>query len=282
MDNHGLKYNTIAVHINALSACLPLVEGAPLGTRTLVTRWLRGYKAINPPRQLTVPPWDLAIVLAALRENPFEPLEKASLKYLTFKAIFLLAVTSVRRVSELQALTSGPPFCTINPRSILLRVNASFCPKTATEIALKGVIELHSFPRKVRTDNDRELRKNCPVRALTLYIERTKSVRKDPQLFVAYGDNAKGRAVSKQTMSRWVSQTIRETYEIMGRDPPARRNPHTTRGVASSWAEMARAGLVAICQAATWSQSLTFAKFYRLDFSGSSLTAPILQLAHSQ
>ena len=75
---------------------------------------------MNPPRRNLVPSWDLAIVLAALREYPYEPLEDAPLQHLTLKAIFLLAITSVRRVSELQALCAQPPFVLVNPRSIIL------------------------------------------------------------------------------------------------------------------------------------------------------------------
>ena len=65
----------------------------------------------------------------------------------------------------------------------------------------------------------------------------------------------------------------------MGQDPPIKANAHTTRGVAASWAEFASAGLPNICQAATWSNTLTFARFYRLDFAGSSFAADVLGVA---
>ena len=65
----------------------------------------------------------------------------------------------------------------------------------------------------------------------------------------------------------------------MGRDPPVKTNVHSTRGVAASWAEIVSAGLPAICEAGTWSNSLTFAKFYRLDFAGTDVANHILEAA---
>ena len=129
---------------------------------------------------------------------------------------------------------------------------------------------------------DREYRKNCPVRAVTVYLERTRKTRKDMQFFVAFGDNRVGRAVCKQTLARWMSTVICDAYRIMGRVDPVKTNPHTTRGVATSWAEMARAGLAVICEAATWTRQLTFAKHYRLDFSKGNMAIPLLTLAHQQ
>ena len=42
-----------------------------------------------------------------LQKQPFEPLSKASLKHITFKLIFLMAISTFRRCSDLQSLTIG-------------------------------------------------------------------------------------------------------------------------------------------------------------------------------
>jgi hypothetical protein len=49
--------------------------------------------------------WDLDAVLAALAKPPFEPLESASLKLLYIQVAFLVAITSMKRVGELHALS---------------------------------------------------------------------------------------------------------------------------------------------------------------------------------
>ena len=56
-----------------------------------------------------VPAWDLFLVLSHLRQAPYEPLNKLSLKWLTLKIVFLIALATGRRCSEIHTL-SGLPF----------------------------------------------------------------------------------------------------------------------------------------------------------------------------
>ena len=62
------------------------------------------FMKLQRPRTTPVlPQWDLGIVLEALNKLPCEPLRKASLKHLTLNTVFLLAMASAGRRSELQA-----------------------------------------------------------------------------------------------------------------------------------------------------------------------------------
>jgi integrase len=49
--------------------------------------------------------WDLSLVLRAIMEEPFEPIERASLKNITLKMVFLVALATAQRRSELHALS---------------------------------------------------------------------------------------------------------------------------------------------------------------------------------
>ena len=60
----------------------------------------RMWRLHNFWRALETPPWDLELVLEALQRDPFESLESVSLKWLSLKIVFLLAVTSARRVGR--------------------------------------------------------------------------------------------------------------------------------------------------------------------------------------
>ncbi len=51
-----------------------------------------------------VPSWDLAVVLEALFKAPFKPIEDVSDMLVTLKTIFLLAISSLKRIRDLQAL----------------------------------------------------------------------------------------------------------------------------------------------------------------------------------
>jgi hypothetical protein len=49
------------------------------------------------------PKWDLSVVLRALMGFPFEPNDMVSLKFFTYKTVFLVALATAQRLSELHA-----------------------------------------------------------------------------------------------------------------------------------------------------------------------------------
>ena len=57
-----------------------------------LTRLLDNFHRDKPKGRRGVPSWNLSLVLHQLTKAPFEPLRKASLKQLTFKTVFLLAL----------------------------------------------------------------------------------------------------------------------------------------------------------------------------------------------
>ena len=64
--------------------------------------------------------WDLSIVLVALSKPPYEPLTEASLKHLILKTVFLLAMASGGRHSELQALVFDPQYIQFKHKGALV------------------------------------------------------------------------------------------------------------------------------------------------------------------
>ena len=72
---------------------------------------------LQRPRLTPVlPQWDLGIVLEALSKPPYEPLREASLKHLTLKTVFLLAMASAGRHKELKALLFDPQYIQFKPK----------------------------------------------------------------------------------------------------------------------------------------------------------------------
>lgn len=82
---------------------MPL-DGAMDGRHLLVSWILRSARQLRSIWLSRVPFWDLALVLGALTEASFEPLESISKNMLTLKMVLLLALTSLKRVGDLQAL----------------------------------------------------------------------------------------------------------------------------------------------------------------------------------
>ncbi len=71
----------------------------------MVSAFMHGVRRLRPTRPMAVPSWDLSVVLEGLVAAPFEPLESAPERILTLNVTLLLALTSLKRVGDLQALS---------------------------------------------------------------------------------------------------------------------------------------------------------------------------------
>ncbi len=79
-----------------------------IGKNPLAIRFIWAIRRLRPPICPKMPTWDLAVVLEALSRVPFEPLEEVPLRFLTVKTVFLQAISSLKRVGDIQALSVAP------------------------------------------------------------------------------------------------------------------------------------------------------------------------------
>ncbi len=100
----GVAATTLRVYVAAIAARRELDE-VPLGRHRMVSAFMRGVRRLRPVHPMAVPSWDLSVVLEGLVAAPFEPLESAPEQILTLKVTLLLALTSLKRVWDLQALS---------------------------------------------------------------------------------------------------------------------------------------------------------------------------------
>ncbi|TNN58198.1 hypothetical protein EYF80_031558 [Liparis tanakae] len=84
-----------------------IVPSAPVGEQSthIGGRSLKGSLRLRPPSTPRAPLWDLPMVLDTLCSPPFETLSVSELRWLSAKIVFLLTITSAKRVSELHALS---------------------------------------------------------------------------------------------------------------------------------------------------------------------------------
>ena len=68
-----------------------------------LTRLLDIFYRDRPKGRSGIPSWNLSLVLHQLTKAPFDPIMEASLKHLTFKTVFLLALGSGKCRSEIHA-----------------------------------------------------------------------------------------------------------------------------------------------------------------------------------
>ncbi len=258
-----LSPSTLKVYVAAIAAHHDAVDGRSLGKHDLIVRFLRGARRLNPSRPPLMPSWDLSIVLAGLQRGPCEPLDSVELRYLSAKTALLTALTSIKRVGDLQAFSVSEECLVFGPdySHVVLRPRPGYVPKVLTTPFRDQVVNLQALPSE---EADPALALLCPVRALRIYVERTRSFRSSEQLFVCYGGQQKGKAVSKQRLAHWIVDAIALAYQSQGEPCPMGVRAHSTRSVASSYALAHGASLADICRAAGWATPNTFARFYNL------------------
>ena len=99
-----LAVNTHKGYVTAILCRHTLVRGATLSLDPSIQRWIKGLEHTKDTAHMILPIWCLELILAALTKALFEPSGTCRLKYLTWKTVFLLAITSGRRTSEMHAL----------------------------------------------------------------------------------------------------------------------------------------------------------------------------------
>ena len=233
-----------------LSSILLPVDNVPVGQHPYIIRLLKGVFNSRPPLVRLVPEWDLPKILDMLQKSPFEPMPHASLKFVTYKTTFLLAITTFRRCSDLQALRLGEGWVSVQDKGI-----------TFVRQGLAKQDRPSHFGSKIFVPSYKDNRKLDPKRALAIYLRKTESFRtlqdgKD-EVRVFLGLNKPHKAVSCQTIASWLVQTIKMAY-----DNDKKVRAHSTRAVGPSWALFKGASVNAILEAADWSKESTFARFY--------------------
>ncbi|KAI2658585.1 hypothetical protein H4Q32_016682 [Labeo rohita] len=165
-----LSASTLKDYVAAVAANHDLVDGRSLGKHNLIIRLLRGARRINPPRPRLIPSWDLSVVLLVLQREPFEPLQSVKLGALSMKTALQIALTFLKRVRDLQALSVCNECLEFGPAysHIVLKPQPAYVPKVPTTPFRDQVVNLQPF-------------------ALSIYLERTQSFRQYEQLFVCFG-----------------------------------------------------------------------------------------------
>ena len=212
-DSKGLSLSSVKAHRSMLSAVFRF-KLPELGEHHVLRDHLRSF-AGERPRHLRVPPsWNLDVVLRYLMSSEYEPLERLSLRALTKKTLFLVALATAKRVEELQALSRQVAF---RGPDMFVSYLPYFVAKTdRPDAPLPRSFKVCSL-RKFAGDLE-EGSLLCPVRSIRAYLERTKSaVSRASSLFVSL--RSPSRQISKNAVSFFLREVISgagAVYEDMG------------------------------------------------------------------
>ena len=254
-----LSYSSIASYRSMLSAAFHFVL-PELSSHPVLHDLLRSFRIECPLPSSRFPPWDLLYVLSLLHGSPFEPLDSCSLRDLTRKTLFLLALTTARRVGELQAISSAVPssggdlFLSYLPEfRAKLESSSNLLPRSFRVRSLRDFVG--SLPDELSL---------CLVHALQIYLRRTSTLSPRPRsLFVS--PRSPSRSLSKNALSFFLRSVISLSFPASSPPPPSSSRADSIHAVSTSAAFCRNVPLASILAAATWSSSTVFTSFYLRD-----------------
>ncbi|MPC58186.1 hypothetical protein E2C01_052181 [Portunus trituberculatus] len=210
----------------------------------------------RPSRNL-LPSWNLDVVLRFLTTAPFEPMRLSSIRDLTRKSLFLLALATAQRVREIQALSHKMSW---QGQDQLVSYLPEFIAKTDTDA--------HSTPWEFRIkslstvvgsqDVERLL---CPVWALRHYLHKMALPTRSRNLFLAV--RCPSRPMSKGAISflRDIIKSAHTSFPDSSRRELKVR-AHDIRGIATSMLLRKNCSVPTILRAACWRTPSVFADHY--------------------
>ena len=234
-----------------------------------LTRLLDSFHRDRPKGRRGIPSWKLSLVLHQLTKAPFEPIKEASLKHLTFKTVFLLALGSGKCRTEIHASQnrnirhqSDWSRVSLYPSPSFLSKNqlAKEDPDSVAPVVIPALAP--TLDRSLKSD-----RSLCPVRALCYYLDRTSDLRQNKELVFVSFKKGFDKDISPATISSWIKQTVIPCYELSDQEAHTLHQvkAHDVRAFAASKAFQSGVSLEQILSACHWKSHNTFRQFYLKD-----------------
>ncbi len=238
----GLSYSSINTARSMLSSLLCLDNtNVSFGQLPIVKRFMKGVFELRPSFPKYTTTWSISTVFTFLRKSP---LSELTLKDLSYRIAFLLALLSGQRCQTLSKLS-------IN--------NMTSCPDKITFVIsdkLKHTrINSHQKPLEfVSYPSDSNL---CIVAHLNKYLDMTKGLRSDSSKQLLISFIKPHRPISCDTISHWVKNFM----ALTGIDI-SKYKSHSTRGTSASHLASKNFNIRDIMAATGWSKEETFQRYY--------------------
>ena len=241
-ETKGLGAKTVLGYRVALSEPLRLGFNLDLSS-DIFKKLARAQFLARPPSKKLVPNWDVSPILEKLASNDFRS-ETCSLENLLTKSIFLVALATGNRASELAAIDRHAVSFRQQELTLLLPVRPNFLFKNQTMNRSPPNIQISRFP-----DVEPEL---CPVTTLQAYLRRTREAL-GSALFV---HPSTGRNLQRPSISLRITSFIADVC------PGSLPRMHDVRKMAASLAWTRGVPPGDIVSSVFWSSSNVFIKHY--------------------
>ena len=280
IDDRKLAQSTITGYVSGLQSVFMFSGQQGLLDQPTIKSLTQFVRNENPTASFIPPKWSLPYVLHRLTESPFEPLESATMKYLTWKTAFLVLWGTACRRSELHALDFDTFARTPNWSRVELNLVPTFMAKYQNLDKDPSASRVYYLHRLDAPSNEDAM--CCPVRALRIYLNRTQQVR-DGRRRLFLPINSSTRDIVANTVSSWIKSTVIQAYSPSGNpthDAQIRRiydiSPeevanlhraaHEVRAQSTSYSfASTHCALPAILKACYWRSRHVFTDFYLRD-----------------
>lgn len=265
-----LQVNTIKGYRASICRVIKLSGGPNYSDSDTLNELMRSYVLERPKVTSLCPKWDLVLVLDALRKPPYEPLSAASMLDVSKKTLFLLALASGARRSELHALDLKETLVVDGGKAYFLKPTQEFIAKNHNLHNGKGKFEGFKIVNIADYAGPDLAVENtlCPVRALREYLKRSKKRRGNiNQLFITCNHKGLARAANKNTLSSWAKHVVAGAYSTTTDSGSSvlHRSLHEVRAVSASLAHCHNVSMEDILTQCRWQHQTTFTSFYLRD-----------------
>ena len=196
-------------------------------------------------------------------------MSKASLKHLSFKTIFLLALGSRKRRSEIHAWVHKNIRHQEDWSKVSLFPSPGFISKNHLAKEGPGCVTPVIIPA-LAPMLDRSLKEDrtlCPVRALRYYLDKTKDLHSGKELVFVSFRKSFHKDIVPATISSWIKLTIVLCYQLSDKQAQTLHQvrAHDVSAFAASKAFQGGVPLDQILSACHWKSDNTFTQFYLKD-----------------
>lgn len=263
-EKRGVQPTTIKGYRAAIGHVLRLANGYDPGEDDIIRLLMKSFDRQRPVKSRKVPTWDVALVLNQLKQKENQELTFAELQA---KAIFLLALATGARRSELWALTKNVQFLGDSCTSMVIPFDKTFVFKT--QFTCKN----RKFPASLNVQSlgGSESELICPVTTIRAFLQRSHDHRQAHQNSLFIPTRTGADVTTKQLISANVVKVITWAYKRAGKTTPVRVRAHDVRGVATTLALTAGHALEEVLQAGYWTSPHTFYKHYLKSFATQTL-----------
>jgi len=240
VQTSNVSFSVINMTKCAIASVHELIEGRPVGTHPLVSKFMKGAHKARPPKPKYTSTWDVNKVLDVLGSDKFNPDSSIGLRNLKHKTVFLIMLSTACRQSVITRLARTTDQLIDRGDHFLLHPS--------------GWDKTSRFTNKVHDllifKNNQNVRVS-PYHSLETYLKRSHKSNK----IDLFRSDLKGKPLKVKEVASWVVNIMAKA------NISAEFSSHSIRGAAASRA-LSRLGASDIMEAVDWKAESTFRKFY--------------------